>query len=57
VIDADSLVETVFSGLTALTINGIEDAGEGDCGSRLHPWRRGAMPDVREPHAARACVL
>lgn len=27
-IDADVLVGTVFSGLTALTINGIEDAGE-----------------------------
>lgn len=27
-IDADVLVETVFSGLTALTINEIEDAGE-----------------------------
>jgi N-acetylmuramic acid 6-phosphate (MurNAc-6-P) etherase len=28
VIDADVLVGMVFSGLTALTINGIEDAGE-----------------------------
>nr|WP_228714162.1 hypothetical protein [Prauserella endophytica] len=27
-IDADVLVGAVFSGLTALTINGIEDAGE-----------------------------
>lgn len=42
-------------------VGGVDDRRDrgcrrGDRGSRLHSWRRGAVPDVRDPHAARACI-
>jgi hypothetical protein len=46
-IDVTELVGTVFSGLSALVIEDVEDAGRGDLRPCEDPGRGGGLPSVR----------